>query len=126
MSGTKILLASLCCLAMIQSYFAAPADSDQAVRSYLEQLRRAGHDSHQIMRRLPPLVPPSFGDEDHFDERQVYGIPRVGRSFKNEDLYNLQGADVEGDFSEIGRDQVRQVFSKIPRVGRSARSVINA
>jgi len=127
---TRLILASLCCLAVIQSYFGTTtaAESDQqlgAIRNYLArvELQQNGK-PHHLTRRLPPLVPPSFADEDHFDERQVYGIPRVGRS--SEDLFSFEGAeqgDAGEEFGDRARVQTRQVFSKIPRVGRSARSV---
>jgi len=104
--------------------------ANQQRQLYPDDVTLAEEDnSHEIVRRLPPLVPPSFNDEDHFEERQVFHIPRVGKRGRS-NLITL--TDELGDSTEPeddrfigpGRgDKVRQVFSKIPRVGRSSRSV---
>jgi len=136
---SKFVSSSLVCLATIHCFLVVASEAEPlgSLRSYLSLVRQAqlrgGHEGkpHHLVRRLPPLVPPSFGDDDHFDERQVYSIPRVGKSIDNMDLYSL-GLGSSGvaelreeeDFSAPGRsEEVRQVFSKIPRVGRSVRSV---
>jgi hypothetical protein len=122
MATSRVLRASLVCLAAVQCCLGIMGESDlNVLRMYLNLAHQQNHPSsesksHQIFRRLPPLVPPSFADEDHFDERQVSNIPRVGKSL------DYSTGEVGGAEFEEGRgEQVRQVFSKIPRVGRSVR-----
>lgn len=124
-------------------------DEVVAFSRYLAMLRPLEDKRNHVVEALPPLVPPSYGDEDHFEERQVYNIPRVGKSLdalhdetasKYADAARyLQTSVLDGDAatginyagSESRRyltaalgggnrnEGLRQVFSKIPRVGRS-------
>ena len=93
-------------------------------------------EKRSLVLRLPPLVPPSFDDDDHFDERQVYNIPRVGKKSTMHDFAtnSLSDESLDDEYAmgererrymmsgERGGEGVRQVFSKIPRVGRSTRT----
>jgi len=143
----SVLFKILFGLAVMQCSLAVADVKLKALRNYLkmasnqeQQLYPAEEDSaafeqtgsHELVRRLPPLVPPSFNDEEHFDERQVFHIPRVGKRLQvgRSDLITLsdrpgESSDSSKDdrFFGNGRREVRQVFSKIPRVGRSSRSL---
>lgn len=125
-------------------------DEVMAFSRYLAMLRPFEDKRNHVVEALPPLVPPSYGDEDHFEERQVYNIPRVGKSLdalhdETASKYAaaaaryLQTSVLDGDaatginysgpesrryltaaLSGGNRNEgLRQVFSKIPRVGRS-------
>lgn len=94
--------------------------------------------------RLPPLVPPLHNDEE-FSLRQIYSIPRVGKSVDateqfigssaaatddddedNDEGYSLVPADsrrVPSSSAALRTMEERQVFSKIPRVGRRSSRV---
>jgi len=82
---------------------------------------------------IPPLVPPLYdvADEEDLDERQVY-IPRMGKELKPEDVRFVPPLPRLGKLlddymreyrRELNDESARQVFAKIPRVGRSRRSV---
>ena len=81
---------------------------------------------------IPPLVPPLYdvADEEDLDERQVY-IPRMGKELKPEDVRFVPPLPRLGKLlddymreyrRELNDESARQVFAKIPRVGRSRRS----
>lgn len=103
---------------------------------YLKILHPLKERRNNLEIGLPPLVPPSYEDEEHFEERQVYNIPRVGRSFNAHEAQDYgraslsfirdEDAAANGPSRQIiaaefgdNKKGLRQVFSKIPRVGRS-------
>lgn len=111
---------------------------DMEFSPYLKILHPLKERRNNLEMGLPPLVPPSYEDEEHFEERQVYNIPRVGRSFNTHEAqdYGRTSLSFIGDedaaangpsrqliaaeFGDNKKEGLRQVFSKIPRVGRSA------
>lgn len=107
------------------------------VSVYSEEIYRQSPFSHHSGRssiekratrvlRLPPLVPPSFHGDD-FSLRQVYTIPRAGKSIESslaaadDDDYSLLSESESGAARNL---EERQAFSKIPRVGK--RSIASA
>lgn len=134
-------------------YVLVSSDEVMSFSRYLAMLQPLEDKRNHVADMLPPLVPPSYGDEDHFEERQVYTIPRVGKSLDaslHDETASKYAADaarylqpssaLDGDAAATGsnysgsesrrylsaalsggnrNEGLRQVFSKIPRVGRS-------